>query len=255
MKTLAPWLVPLAALPCVALAQSTATSIVLNFTDTVAPAQQHAYEEGIKAYNQCLSQHGFKFKWTAWLHVTGDVGQYSYDTDPVMWADFDAMHAADRACDEANATLVNPHVMRTTSEFLMVTPELSYLPDNTVGTGLLEVSHLTLKFGPKAHDTFVNMAKMIIAAAHKANWANHFAILEVNDAGAGAPDFLVVEPAKDWTEVGQLMSNPPLWKMVEGVYGKSKADAMRAAVDEALVSESSQYERYSADLSYTPPTH
>ena len=56
------------------------------FNDSVAPADQVAYETAVKSYNDCLAKHGFKYKWTALTHETGDVYTYSYVTEPVTWS-------------------------------------------------------------------------------------------------------------------------------------------------------------------------
>ena len=81
MKSMKPWLVPAIAVLCISGAQAAEmdkASVMRDYTDTVAPAGQQAYEAGIKSYNQCLSQHGFKFAWTAWVHETGKIGRASW---------------------------------------------------------------------------------------------------------------------------------------------------------------------------------
>jgi hypothetical protein len=74
MKRIAPWLVSGMALFCVAAqaADMGQASVRRVYTDSVAPADQQAYEAGVKTFNKCLADHGFKYRWTAWLHETGD---------------------------------------------------------------------------------------------------------------------------------------------------------------------------------------
>lgn len=65
----------------VALAVATAASahaadagnalVTIAYTDTVAPAEMHAYTAGIKAYIQCLHGHGVTFNEYALDHATG----------------------------------------------------------------------------------------------------------------------------------------------------------------------------------------
>jgi hypothetical protein len=52
------------------------TNVARDCTDSVAPANVQACEAGNKSYNQCLTQHGFKYPWTVWMHETSDVCSY-----------------------------------------------------------------------------------------------------------------------------------------------------------------------------------
>lgn len=255
MKRITPWLVPLAALLCVTFAHAAGmdkSNVVRDYTDTIAPAEQLAYEAGVKNYNQCLHQHGFKFNWTAWAHETGNTYMYSYDSDPLTWADFDAMHSTGKACDAIWDSEVNPHLISETSAFMTVMPELSHMPKGMdVGSGLIEVTYFKLKSGHKAQEAFTNGAKMIARAAEKSNWPGHYGFSAVQDAGPDAPDFVLVWPSRNWADFGQDI-NPSLWKMVEGVYGKKKTDTLRKSLNWAIEDTSSHLDRYNSDLTYTP---
>lgn len=234
-------------------ADASKANVYRVFNDSVAPADQDAYEAAGKAYNQCLHDHGFKFTWNAWNHETGDVYTYSYVAGPYNWADFDAMHAAGKACDATWRKMANPHLKGETSAFLVGHPEMSHMPKDSDGSpphGMIEVIDFTLKPGHEAHEAFANGAKKIAAAAGKSNWSGHFAIYEIRDGGDGAPNYLVLLPAKDWADVG-MEANPTLWKMVEGVNGKSEADAMRKSINDSIEKSSSHVDSYNADLTYT----
>ncbi|MGH9434447.1 MAG: hypothetical protein ACRD06_00445 [Terriglobia bacterium] len=253
MKRITIGLASLAALLCVGGVQAATmnqANVVRDYTDTVAPADQQAYEAGIKAYNQCLSQHGFKFTWGAWTHVTGNTYMYSYDSDPSTWADFDAMHSAGSVCDSVWESQVNPHLMSETSALMVMMPEMSNMPKGAdLGTGLIDVTFFNLKQGHEAQDAFMGAAKMVAAAAAKTNWPGIYAFTQIQDAGPGAPDFVLVWPAKNWADYGQDI-NPPLWKMVENAYGKNKADEIRKTINDAIVGSSSHLDAYSSDLTY-----
>jgi hypothetical protein len=246
-----------------ALALSTVTSafatdtnkanVYRDFSDTVAPADQDAYEAGVKAYNQCLHEHGFKYTWNAWNHETGNVYQYSYVTGPYTWADFDAMHTTGKACDATWHKMANPHLKSEMSAFMIEHPEMSHMPKSN-GTdappALIEVLYFTLKSGHEAHEAFTDGAKKIAEAAEKSNWSGHFAIYEIRGGGADAPDYLVLFPDKSWADVG-MEANPPLWKMMEGVYGKTKTAALRKSINDSIEKSSSHIDSFNADLTYT----
>lgn len=253
MKRMTVWLIPAIALMWIGgihAEEQDKANIVRDYTDTVAPADQQAYEASIKSYNECLGEHGFKYTWTSWVHETGDVYSYSYVTDPVTWASFDAMHETGKACDAAFRSKVNPHLKGETSVFMQGDPELSYMPADTLGTPtLIEVTYLKLK--PGQRQAFKDAAKKIYAGAKKSNWSSHSMLNEVIDGGEGAPDFLLVSPGNSWADLGKQM-NTDMWKMLEGVYGKPAAEALRKSVRDAIQDSSSHIDSYNAELSYRP---
>ncbi|OOG56842.1 hypothetical protein [Rhodanobacter sp. C03] len=255
MKSMKPWMASMAALLCIAgvhAAEMGKTHVIRDYTDTVAPADQQAYEAGVKSYNQCLGQHGFKYAWVALLHETGDTYRYSYISDPSTWETFDAMHTAGKACDQTWRTEVNPHLKSETSAFLEPMPELTYMPGGMPKTSALtEVTYFKLKPGHDASEAFTSVARKIAAAAEKSKWSEHFMIAKVKDGDQGAPDFMVVSFSRSWADFGED-ANPTLWKMVENTYGKEDAAALRKSLNDAIQDVSSHVDSYSADLTYQP---
>lgn len=242
-----------AALSCAAgamAADASKTVVIRDYTDVVAPADQAAYEAGIKSFNQCLAQHGFKYNWTAWVHETGDTYSYSYTSDPLPWAAFDAMQTAGKACDQALRTNVNPHLKSETSAFLEARTDLSHMPKGaSLESPYIEVIFFKLKPGHEAHEAFVDVAKKISAAAEKSKWPNNYTIGELRDAGDGAPNFIVVLPAKSWADVGKE-PDTPLWTMMENVYGKADAQSLRKQLNDAMQEQSAHVDSYNAELTY-----
>jgi hypothetical protein len=229
---------------------SSKVMVMRDYTDIVAPPDQAAYEAGIKSFNECLSQHGFKYTWTAWTHETGDTYAYSYVSDPLPWAAFDAMRTAGKACDSAIRSGVNPHLKSETSAFFKALPELSHIAKGaTINSPYIEVIYFKLKPGHEPHEAFLDVAKKITAAAEKTKWSNNFAIGEVLDAGEGAPDFIVLLPAKSWADLGKD-PDTPLWSMMESAYGKQDAQAMRKSLNDAIQEQSSHIDSYSDELTY-----
>lgn len=226
-------------------------NVVRDYTDSVAPADQVAYEAGVKAYNQCLAQHGVKYKWSAWTHETGNVYMYSYVTDPLAWADFDTMHTQSAACESVWRSQANPHLQGETSAFMVGKPDMSYMPNGTsLGTGLIDVTYFYLKPGHMPYEAFTDAAKMIATAAAKSSWPGSWTFAEVQDGGDGAPDFILVWGGTGWADLNQDI-DPPMWKMVANVYGQKKADEIRKTVNDAIKRTSSHVDAYSEDLTYT----
>ncbi|WP_243049899.1 hypothetical protein [Dyella sp. RRB7] len=252
MKSSILWLALAASLSCAAASQAADTEktlVVRDFTDSVAPADQVAYEAGEKSLNECMRQHGLKYSWTAWVHETGDTYTYSYTTDPLPWSAFDDMQAVFKACDATNRANVNPHLKSESSAFMEVHPELSHMAKgSTIVQPYIEVIDFKLKPGHEAHEAFIDVVKKITAAAEKSKWPNYYATSEIRDA-AGGPDFVIVLPAKTWAEIGKE-PDTPLWQMVENVYGKADAQAMRKSLNDAMQEQTAHVDSYSADLTY-----
>ena len=233
-------------------ADTNPTSLTYDIEDIVAPAQQAAYEAGVKTYNQCLSQHGFKFAVPALEHMTGNTYMYSYVVILPNWAGLDTAHATAGVCDSTFASDVNPHLLSETAAVTTVKPGFSHYPKNMDPmTPLTLVVSFTLKPGMAAYDTFTSDAKAIYAAEAKANWPYYSELDEMNFAGPGSPDFQLIIPAKSWAEIG-TPDSPSVWKMLANVYGQRKADQIHRSMNDAIASSEEHVDQYDPSLSYTP---
>jgi len=229
-----------------------AVVVMRDYTDTVAPANQQAYEAGLKAYNQCLREHHVKFSEPTVTHETGNNYMYSSDVGPVTWADLDTLDAQAKACDATWRAQSNPHLMSETSTFMVIQPDMSYLPPNwrtQTPPPILHVIDYTLKPGHDADAAFTGAVKKITAAAAKAKWPYYWTTMQIEGGGDGAPDYLLVIRSKNWGDVG-TEPNPSLWKMVAGVYGQSGADAIRKQLNDAIAKAPDHFDKYNAELSY-----
>ncbi len=233
-------------------ADTSPTSLTYDVEDIVAPAQQAAYEAGVKSYNQCLSQHGFKYAVPALEHVTGNTYVYSYVVMLPSWAGLDISHSIASACDSAYESDVNPHLLSETAAITTVKPGFSHYPSNMDPmTPLTEVVSFTLKPGLAAYETFTSDVKAIYAAEAKSNWPYYSELDEMDFAGPGAPDFQLIIPAKSWAQVGTPES-PSVWKMLANVDGQRKADQIHKSLDNSIASMEEHVDRYDPSLSYTP---
>lgn len=224
-----------------------------DFTDTVAPAHQQAYEAGLKAYNQCLREHHVKFSEPTVTHETGNNYMYSTDIGPVMWADLDTLDAQAKPCDATWRTQSNPHLEGETSAFMVMQPDMTYLPAGWRTQSpppILRVIDYTLKPGHDADAAFTDAVKKIAAAAAKTKWPYYWMTLQVQGGGDGAPDYTLVIRSKNWADVG-TEPDPAMWKMVAGVYGQADADAIHKSLNGAIARATDHFDRYNADLSYT----
>lgn len=222
-----------------------------DWTDSVSPAHQDAYEAGQKAFNQCLREHGVKYNLLAYTHETGDTYKYSYVTGPYTWADFDTMNTAIKPCMATWRAQGNPHLQSETSAFMVDQPDMSHMPAGwqKQPPPLIHVIYFTLKGGHDADATFTSVLKKYAAAAEKAKWPYPYRTLALQGGDEGSPDYIIVIPDKNWADAGAPAS-PSFWKMIENVYGKTDADALRKSLDDSIKKVSDHFDRYNADLSY-----
>lgn len=255
MKLLTVCVVAALAVPAVASAyadDSDKAVVWRDWTDTVAPAQQQAYEAGVKAFNQCLHEHHVKFAIPTVLHETGNDYQYSADVGPITWTDMDALATQMKPCDATWRAQGNPHLLGETSAFMELLPDMSHLPAhwrNLPMPPILHVIDYTLKPERAAGMAFADAVKKIAAAAAKTKWPYYWSTMQIEGGGDGSPDYVLVISNKNWADAG-AEPDPALWKMVSGVYGQSDADAMRKSLDDSVAKSSDHFDRYSADLSY-----
>lgn len=254
----------LTACVCSALALSAVTSayaadtnkamVTRDWSDTVAPADQNAYEAGVKAYNQCLRDNGVKYDEVAYTHETGDTYKYSYVTGPYTWADFDTLRTQSKPCDAVWRSQANPHLKGETSAFFVDEPDMSHMPANwgkdDMRPPLIHVLYFTLNQGHAADEAFTSVLKKAAAAANKSKWPYYYRVLAVQGGDEGSPDYLIVIPNKSWAEFG-ADPDPTFWKMVGNAYGQADVDAMRKSFGEAIKTSSDHVDSYSADLTYS----
>lgn len=223
------------------------------FNDSVAPADQQAYETAIKSFNKCLGQHGIKYSWAAWTHETGDTYRYSYVAGPVTWADIDTLHDVGKPCQEVWRSEGNAHLKSETSAFLVAVPELSRMPkDKDAKQSLIAVSYFTLNNGSGVDEAFTDAIKKINAAAEKTKWPLEYTFYRVRAGDKDSPDYILVTPYKNWAAYG-AGPNPVVWKMLENADGKQEADAIHKALDEAVKDVSSHVDSFDEDLAYHAP--
>jgi hypothetical protein len=120
--------------------------------------------------------------------------------------------------------------------------------DSDAKPALISVTFFTLK--PGYTEQFTDGVKKIAEAAEKSSWPNHYQFSRVRGGGKDFPDFILVAQYKSWADYG-AEPNPPLWKMIEGVYGKDDTDKLRKSVNDAIEDAHSHVDIFNPELTYT----
>lgn len=227
--------------------------VTIQYTDTVVPAEMQAYEAGIKAYVQCLREHRVTFNEYAFSQLTGrDTYRISFEREPMTWAERDKLGSESSPCKTIFNMQVNPHLKSESAEVLVEEPGMSHMPAgwrNQPTPGLLVVEDFTLKPDRAAAEAFVSALTKITEAADQTRSPIYYRTLEVQAGGDGAPDYALIHVAGNWSGYGKLLASSP-WQMVETVYGKAAANAIRKSFDDSVAKTSVHIARYDAALSY-----
>ena len=232
------------------LAQAGPPSVARVFVVEVSPAQDHAFNDGIKGWEKCLREHGARRETEAYDAESGGLGRYLFIDHFSAWADMDHHDPAAKACGLLFRTAVMPYMTGLSSAISQLNAKDTYVAAGDSGpVPILWVDSYRLR--PGQADSFHDALAKVAAAAAKAHWDEHFAGFDNFGAGQGGPDFVLVGANKSWADVGQDPS-PSLKQLMQQTYGKSAAEANHRKFEAAIAEEWSDAWSYDKSLSYTP---
>lgn len=224
--------------------------IVRVYVGIVPPAQGSAFVAGLKAWEKCLSNRGSRQRLLTYAAQSGDLDRYMFLEDHEGWAAMDKDDPAATACAPEFRTEVAPHLSQGFSEIAVLNAKESYLPgDGPDPAAMLWVEAYRLKpgYGEAFSEAFARYA----TAAAKVHWQAHFGGYDIQGSGKGGEDFVLVSPNRSWADLG-ADPEPSTRQMMESVYGKAAARAIRGKFEGAIAEEWSEIWSYDKDLSYMP---
>ncbi|WP_176212446.1 hypothetical protein [Metallibacterium scheffleri] len=199
-------------------AQAAAPAAVHRFYEiTVAPAQDHAFQEGMKTWLQCLHQHGATHAMWAFDQVTGNLDHYVFESGDTTWAAMDSHDPAGKACGPTFVSAVEAHFSKGRSWVEQDMPKLSH-PGAMKGMDYFYVTGIKVR--PGQGQEFEEALGKFAAAASKTKWDANWDTTSVIGGGRGAEDYNMIWPNKSWAEMGEDPS-PSAKAMMEHVYGKA----------------------------------
>jgi hypothetical protein len=220
------------------------------FVVEVPPAQDHAFNQGLKSYEKCLRAHGDTRALYAYDAELGDTDRYLFLEDYSTWGGMDAHSPAGKACHVLFDAAVLPHFSQSFSEVAELNAKDTYMPGGDPDpTPIMWVD--AYRFKPGQADNFKDALGKLAAAAAKAHWSAHFAGWDTGGAGQGGENFVLVWPNKSWADVGTDPS-PSTKDLMERTYGKAAADANHQKFVGAIAEHWSDAWSYDKDLSYIP---
>lgn len=229
---------------------ATAGAITRVFVVEVPPAQDQAFNQGMKSYEKCLRDHGATHATYVYDAETGDVGRYLFLEDYSAWGGMDVHSAAGKACHALFGAAVLPHFSHAFSEVAELNAKDTYMPGGDADpTPIMWVEAYRIK--PGQADNFRDALGMLAAAAAKAHWQGHFAGWDIDGAGQGGEDFVLVWPNRSWADVGQEPS-PSAKDLMSSAYGKAAAVANHQKFLGAIAEDWSDAWSYDKGLSFIP---
>lgn len=220
------------------------------FVVEVPPVQDQAFNQGIKSYERCLRAHGDTHATYVYDSETGDTDRYLFLEDYGSWGGMDSRDPAGKACHALFVSAVLPHFSQAFSEVAQLNAKDTYMPGgHSDPAPIMWVEAYRLKVGHA--DDFRGALGMLAAAAAKAHWEAHFAGWDIDGAGQGGEDFVLVWPNKSWADVGTDPS-PSAKDLMAGAYGKAAADADHRKFLGAIAEYWSDAWAYDKDLSLIP---
>lgn len=231
-------------------AAAPATTVTRVYIVEVPPAQDHAFNEGVKAWHKCLREHGTNRKTYVYDSETGDLTRYLFLSVFTSWAAMDTPDPAGKPCRAIFATSVQPHASNATSAVSVLNAKDSYMPGGDPDPWpIMWVDAYRIKpgQGPAFNDALVQFA----AAAAKTHWEAHFAGYDIEGSGRHGENFVLVWPNKSWADVG-TDPKPSAKDMVTSVYGAAAAESTHQKFSDAIAEHWSDAWSIDKDLSLLP---
>jgi hypothetical protein len=231
-----------------------ASPVTRVYVVDVPAAKDHAFREGVMAWNKCLRANGDHSTTEVYDSETGELGRYAFLAVHPSWADMDRMSPAGKACDALFRTAVLPQIGDASSDLMVQNPKITHMtgsePDSEAApTAIAWVIEFRIKPGQDAN--FHSALEKYAAAANKTHWAGQFVGYDVMASGQGGEDFIIMGPNKNWADAG-TNPKPSATQMMYSVYGESRAKANRKVLDDSIAESWSDIWSYDKTLSYLP---
>jgi hypothetical protein len=210
----------------------------------VKPDRFPQFEEALRQHLGFHRTNDDPWAWHTWQIVNGDnLGQYYLRTHGHQWLDFDA-NAELRRTDWADFLAnVAPHLQSMSSTITTLEPGLSRWPPDLARPELVS-SPLFDRQGSR----FEQPSRRSTPRCRKRPDRHYAWTTTVN--GATGPEMTLLVPLAAWAELEARQ--PPLWSLVEQLYGSDAAAALERTIGSTVRSISNSVVVYREDLSYQP---
>ena len=217
----------------------------------VPPAMDGAFRKGVQTWEKCLEAHKAAFTLHAYDAESGDLGRYAFIEAHRSWGDLDTHDPAGKACNATFRENILPHFTQGSAEFAQPTAKISYTAGDDPDSAAPIVWVDALRFKPGHERDYIAYASKFAAAAAKMHFNQPYEGYEVFGSGHGGESLLLVGAGKTWAEIGADPVPDPD-KMMEEVYGKKVAKALREEATASIAEHWADAWSYDKELTYLP---
>jgi hypothetical protein len=230
-------------------AQDDAPGLVAkSYTIDVTPAEVLQFEAALREHLAAGAVNHDPWAWYTWQVVVGqDFGRYVVRSNGHHWREFDARAELDRLARADLMATVARHVVSISSVLDSFEPAISNWPADLERPSLVAVTRYELTFGGSRE--FVTAVEKIHRAVLDKDPSRHYGWL-TTVAGAAGPTMTLAVPHASWSDFEP--TQPPLWSIVEQVYGESEARSIRDTIERTIRSAQISVLMLREDLSYEP---
>ena len=207
------------------------------------------WEEGAKKHMAFHREKGDSWQWLFWEIVSGEnVGDFVVGSFEHKWADFDNMPVT--GPEDAADLKINGDPYTESANVKYIEDMLKHSVAPAEGTPPAKlVTLVTVHVKPDMVEGYLNAVSKIPEALAKAGSDTKYYFSRAVTGGR-QPSFIIFFPHQSWAEMGP--SGTPLRKILEEAYGRTEADSILRALDEASYDMRTTILAYREDLSYMP---
>lgn len=222
--------------------------VAKSYTIDVTPGEVLEFETALREHLAAGVVNHDPWAWYTWQVVVGqDFGQYIIRSNGHQWQEFDARAELDRLARADLMATVARHVSSISSTLDSFEPAISNWPADLERPSLVEVTRYELIHGGTRD--FLAAVEKIHRAVLDKDPSRYYGWL-TTVTGADGPTMTLAVPHANWAAFEP--NQPPLWKIVEEVYGETEARSIRDAIERTINSTSSSVLKLREDLSYEP---
>lgn len=206
-------------LPFLVSAQAQTESKVLSLTEiTIKQGHRTQFLEAVKQWKECYIEKNGADKWNLWQQFQGSGNVYVLSGYNNTFAELDADDPAGKACRDIVRDFIMPHVESTNYNIAKTLPEVGTLADKKAT--VIFVNYYRVKNGLAFLDLIKERAAIVkeIEGQPRAHWYSGIG------GSTDSPHYFSVTPFTDFAEMD--MKRETVWKMIERVKGKKKADQL-----------------------------
>lgn len=184
-----------------------------------------AFREAVKAYHQCLHDHGYEGAWSTWSNVDGHGRKYHFVSSMDNWAELDSRDEAGETCWSEHHDSLTSHVTAASTHFARHITDWS---GDAEGYTVVRLHQFRVEDNGDFRDTVGTITSILKEAeyAHLGTWYQNIG----NDSNE--PGYFVVAHFDNFAAMDEDRSGP--YDALVDAVGQERADELWEQFNDAL---------------------